>query len=374
MKLKTLILTLTIMLAACVLGSCRDEAPAPAPGRAILIYMVDNNDLHNYSELDLLEMKQAMRRISEGRVLVYRNPTGTDARLFELTSDGSEHTLRSYPASESSVTIARMKQVVTDFNNATSSATSRGLVLWSHATGWLADQDSFSDPDFIAPLSFGRDETGGTKKMKLPALAQALEGNRFDFIYFDCCHMATVEVAYELRALTPYIIASPTELGTDGMPYTQNLPLLLSETPQLSQALANTFGFYNNPLINGCAITLIATEGLEELANACRQPLLQKLPDGYSPVPYFRKAVMQTGIFDMRHYFHALTESRPDLRKAWDEAYNQVVVEFHTTPSVYGLNASEFSGLGVNIVNEDNPPYTYGYHETAWYRHITMSN
>ena len=120
MKLKTLILTLTIMLAACVLGSCRDEAPAPAPGRAILIYMVDNNDLHNYSELDLLEMKQAMRRISEGRVLVYRNPTGTDARLFELTSDGSEHTLRSYPASESSVTIARMKQVVTDFNNATS--------------------------------------------------------------------------------------------------------------------------------------------------------------------------------------------------------------------------------------------------------------
>ena len=83
---------------------------------------------------------------------------------------------------------------------------------------------------------------------------------------------------------------------------------------------------------------------------------------------------MQTGIFDMRHYFHALTESRPDLRKAWDEAYNQVVVEFHTTPAVYGLNASEFSGLGVNIVNEDNPPYTYGYHETAWYRHITMSN
>jgi len=341
--------------------------------------MVANNNLSGHAHSDLFEMKQGMKRTGSGRLLVYYHPQNAEPCLLEVLSDGSERTLKTYPSTPSSVTISRMREVISDFKQATPDALSMALVLWSHGTGWLADDGSINDPDMDgtgdagatqSPLSFGWDGVYDPKKMKLPALAKALEGNNFDYIYFDCCHMATIEVAYELRKLTPYIIASPTELGMDGMPYDKNIPLLLSYKPQLEAAMSNTFNYYPTPATNGCAITLIQTDGLQELATLCNEALSLDTPEGYTPVPYFRSSVIPTGIFDMRHYYHALTETAPELRRKWDAAYYKVVKHSLSTPTVYGLDASQFSGLGTHIISGNNTSSYLGYDETAWYNDI----
>lgn len=377
MKLKTLILTLLPILALWLTG-CGHDSPSPSSGRALLVYMEANNNLTPYALRDINEMKQGMRGNSSGRLIVYLHQPSESPRLIEILSDGSERTLRTYSSDISSVTIQRMSQVMDDFHSLTSGSASHALVLWSHGTGWLADDGSIVDPDLdpeersdrLAPLSFGWDGLTHPTKMRIPALAQALSGHSLDFIYFDCCHMATVETVYELRHMAPYIVASPTELGNDGMPYDKNIPLLLSDTPKLAEAATNTYQYYDNPLMYGCAITLISTDGLEKLASATRKVLSLPSPSGYTPIPYFRSAIIPTGIFDMRHYIHALTADRPDLQREWDAAYGKVIKLFLTTPTVYLLDASQFSGLGTNILTPSHPATEYGYDETAWYRDV----
>src|SRR5690606_26351211 len=108
---------------------------------------------------------------------------------------------------------AVMKMVFDDMKRL-SSTESYGVVLWSHATGWA--------PTLPGKLqSFGADNgyVGPEHEMSITQLKDALPSG-LDFIVFDACSMASVEVLYELRDKAHYVIASPAEVISNGMPYT----------------------------------------------------------------------------------------------------------------------------------------------------------
>lgn len=376
MKLYIYVKCALLALITILTTGCKSDSPepdAPVDTRTVLVYMVANNNLSPNSYDDLQEMKQGASQISNGSLMVYHHPADNSPRLLEISPDGRERVIKTYSTDESSVAINRMKQVIAD-TKAAAPASSYGLVLWSHANGWQNDSGTVDEPaeNALSPLSFGADGTSFPKKMKLTSLARALEGQRFDFIYFDCCHMATVEVAYELRNLTPWIAGSPTELEVDGMPYYANIPAFFASTPNLKQAIANTYNYFTPSGYNGCCISLIATAGLDNLARVSREALALSPPPNYSPVRYFRTAVMDSGIYDMYHYFNALTASDPELQARWTEAFSNVVAATHTTPRVYGLDASDFHGLGCNIVTDVNTLTKGDYQETAWARDVVI--
>lgn len=366
----------TAVMQSCGSSDGPDEPPVEKPTRSVLVYMAANNNLSYYARVDLEEMKEGAKDISGGHLLVYYHRSNQDPRLIEITPDGEEKTLKTYDTSESSVSIDRMRQVVADARSIDANG-KLGLVFWSHGTGWLnddgvIDEDASQSPA-ASPLSFGTDEENGVKrKMKITSLRRALKGNTYDFIYFDCCHMATVEVAYELRRLTPQIAACPTELGLEGMPYQKNLKHFFSATPDLAAAAKNSFDFYEAQGTVGCCISVINTSGLDRLAELSRQALQRgAVPDSYRAVPYFRTSIMSAGIYDMKHYFSALIRSTDASRLSdWLTAYSKVVTKSYTTPRVYGLDASDFSGLGCNILDKLNTPEKYGYDETSWYRDV----
>ena len=141
-----------------------------------------------------------------------------------------------------------------------------GLVLWSHADGWLEHEGDYSS------RSFGDDRK---KHITLPGLAKALEKNYFSFIYFDCCLMGNIEVAYELRRLTPVIVASPTELPIDGMPYDENVECFFANgEPNMLNAAYNTYKHYANGNRDPyCQMVVINTDQLDALASASRSIL-----------------------------------------------------------------------------------------------------
>jgi hypothetical protein len=86
--------------------------------------------------------------------------------------------------------------------------------------------------------SFGDDNS---KSMDVQQLKSALPAN-LDFLIFDACSMASVEVLYELRNVAPYILASPTEVLSVGMPYHQIGRLLY--TPDVKTGLTETAKAY----------------------------------------------------------------------------------------------------------------------------------
>lgn len=362
------LLTLSLLVS---LTSC-DDSPAQADtaNRAVLVYMLANNDLADYAESDLAEMKRAAGDIGNGRLLIYLQSKTDVPRLFEISSSSTDLTLKTYDTTVSSADPRRLKEVVDDVRSI-ADADSYGIIFWSHSTGWQSEtQSTLANRTSITPLSFGYDEGSSAGRMKITSMAKALEGNRFDFIYFDCCHMATVEVAYELRHLTPFIAASPTELGVDGMPYDLNLRCFFAPKANLSQAIRNTFSTYPLTYTYGCSISLISTEGLDRLASVSRMAMKYAPLLSYTPVRYFRKGVLDTGIFDMAHYFRAMTEDDPPLSREWEVAFRNTVTESHSTSSVFMLPADNFNGLGCHILSDSYPSSALGYDELAWYRDV----
>ena len=213
MKLKLL---LSLIISFCLVSCSDDDGPEvkKESSRTLLVYMVSDNSLYSFGESDLKEMLTAARNgglKNDGRLLVYY-ASGVTPELREITPDGIV-TLKTYDDVTSSVTVSTMRRVMADMHQL-APANDYALVMWSHSSGWLK-------PSVSAPQnrSWGVENSTGGAEMSIPELADALRGEHFSFMYFDCCYMGNIETLYELRGITDYVVASPTEIPSDGMPY-----------------------------------------------------------------------------------------------------------------------------------------------------------
>ncbi len=372
--LTRLLITLLAILPAAI-SSCSNSEPEPEPepsglDRTVLVYMVADNNLGSYYHVDdnnIAQMEAAALagKLNGGNLVVYHDGA-TAAPELKVITPGKTTIVKAYSEDESSLSVARMKQVLADVESLFP-ASQRGLVLWSHGTGWLDDSSSRS----ASLLSFGQDDnsSAGRATMKLTSLAQALEGENFDFIYFDCCLMSSVEVAYQLRTAAKAIIASGTELPIEGMPYAENIPAMFEPQLDLTQIASNTLDYYMGPSAsyNYCSIAVIMTDPLRQLAEATAAIMRTgAVPEaGYSRVPYFRRSI-PSYTWDMADYIRALPVDA-SLIQAWDEAFARTVTYAGATPTSYGLDMSRHTGLGCFIPSVTTD--TQGTRSIQWHNH-----
>lgn len=350
--------------------------------RTTLVYMVANNNLNSFATADIKEMCEAMRNMAAptGRLLVYYAPLTHAPQLLEIMPGGEKTVLIQYDSSISSATIERMQQAIADTKEL-APAPGYGLVLWSHGTGWMNDDGVIDESGYesgITTQSFGADGYYNTKRMSITSLAKALDGTKWDFIYFDCCHMATVEVIYQLRHATDHMIASAAEIGGEGMPYDLNVPVFLDPRLDVAEVMNNTFGYYKTYQPDngddGCTISFINTTTIDDLASATREIYLRygsAIPS-YTPVTYCRTAL--TGvkrIYDMYDYISALCPDH-ELLSRWQEAFGRVVARHLTTGSVYFMNADKFHGLGTNILDAASESEIFGYDTMQWWHDVAQ--
>lgn len=375
--------TAIMMASALALASCGDHNDEPAPGpekpskvpRTVLVYMVAHNDLgsRGWDAADITEMRTAASTggLGRGRLVVMHQSSKGESVLKEITADGTVDTLKVYDTSEAAVSIARMRRVCEDVREL-APADAYGMVLWSHGTGWLDNgmPDSYNGPQ----RAFGLD---GGKQMSVTSLAKALDGQGFDYVYFDCCHMAGVEVAYELRHVTDRVVGSVTELPAAGMPYNLTLPYLMSG--DVVMAAATTFSSYNNlyGVERTCTMSVIDTSRLDRLADAvgALYAMHPVLPDDYTPQEFIYRNCIY---FDLQHYLEGLGGTSPELRKPLAEAtaaLKDAVVYCAATPWIWQGYASQVElkshcGLSTNILKSPLDAAKYNYSQLEWYADV----
>ena len=105
------------------------------------------------------------------------------------------HLLKTFNSDVSSLSPQFIKTILADYDV---NANERGVVFWSHGTGWI-----YTDLEYTR--SFG-DDRG--KVLNITELAGSLPFC-YDYIVFDACYMGSVEVAYELINTCKYMVASP---------------------------------------------------------------------------------------------------------------------------------------------------------------------
>lgn len=367
---KILFLTIPVLIFTGCSGHGDD--PEPECPRAVLVYMVANNSLGtaHYDSADLNEMAIAARQgdFGDSRLFVYHHARNSAPVLKEITTSG-ERTLITYDTSASSVSSARMSRVIDDFARI-APASRRGIILWSHGSGWIEngiEQPRATEASVkagTAPLSFGDD---GGRYMNVTTLATTLRGKGFDYIYFDCCYMAGVEVVYELRDCADRIVASSTELPASGMPYDETLRHLLKADADLVGAARTTFDFYNS--LSGqdrtCSISVIDTAGLDELAEATKTiyETNNVTTEGFAPQQFM---TYKCYLFDFGQYAHDLASQYPGLKARFDNALDKVIAYKASTPRIWNvLPLTCHSGLSTRIpgYSEDD---RYNYDNLQW--------
>lgn len=401
----TRILHFITILTAIVLFSCdSNEEPAPpAPAgecrRTVIVYQVANrNGLSIKSTDDLAEMRTAAAEGQfgkDGRLLVYNHRNTLPPMLLEILPDRVD-TLKTYPSGLSSVDASHMAEVFGDMATLRP-AREYGLVLWGHGSGWL--QDGVTDNP--VRRSYGGDNG---QWMNISTLAEVLrQAPKFEFLYFDCCYMASAETAYEIGTAVPQIAASVIEIAGEGMPYHRTLKYLFSDDPDaLVQAAEASVEYYREWQRIGsrpecspanfagryCAMSVIDTEGISAVADAART-IFSRTPALYSSdmhLTAYGRGTHSLHYFDFGSYMGALcldsagTEryagASADLA-AFEAALDACVTYKADMGFVFGSSTAipSHSGLSTYVIRTPENISDENHYDTLeWYRDVVSAH
>lgn len=377
-----------IIMLAVLMSACSSEPRPPVETeRAVLVYMVAANTLGtdvvsggvSYPRVDMEDIGEMTRAAgalgSSARLLVFRDCYEGSPALYEVTESGLS-LLKEYDRSESCLAVGRMRRVIADARQI-APAKHFGLVLWSHASGWL--NDGTPDSAEAAPAkrrTFGQDRN---RRMNIPDLAAALDGQDLEFIYFDCCLMASVEVAYELRRCAPYIVASTSELPRPGTPYDLCLPHLVEAVPDgLVKSAEATFRYYvahPDPEFRTCTISVIDTGALDDLAAATAAIYKgAPLPHRAADVTNYNASLRQGYWLDFGEYAESLAtvpgrtpQQAERLAEDFNRALDRAVIYEAATPKIWNrYPVYRHSGLSTYVFNSPEGFTAKGYDGLAW--------
>lgn len=211
--------------------------------------------------------------------------------------------------------------------------------------------------------------------MNIKTLRRVLENADFDYIYADCCNLATIEVAYELRGVAQYLIGSATELPADGMPYNQNIKLLAPADPDIIGAARNTYEYYLNrgDRDDWCTISVIDLDEIEDLAGMTAAIYASSAPYDVSYTPQ-RLTNTNSGTcyyYDLKHFVDYLAGDT-DMGRAWNAQLDNTVVYKAAMPYFGYVRIDHHCGLATYIMTTEQSASLKGYDTTSWYRDVAQ--
>lgn len=276
--------------------SCTDEnnSNIKKVSRTIIVYMIADNNL---SEDALQNINQMENGYSEtgANLIVFVDPANASPYLLKIEKGGSRK-IKTY-SEFNSVDKNEMRKILNEIIIMYPSK-EFGLILWSHGSNWMPAN---------AALKSAREKSFGEKsgnRMNIPDLAAALP-IKFNFILFDACLMGSIEVAFELREKTDYIIASSTEILADGFPYTEIIPEIIQPTINLKLVAQKYFEHYNiqEGEYRSATITLIDTKQLYDLSLEMNNLFVE---NDLNINSFDRKTVQRLDTYDEQYVFDLL--------------------------------------------------------------------
>lgn len=397
---KWLYTLLVIVLAACS-NEIPEQQPAKRSGRTVLAYLISNSpkSLEGNLQDNVVDMYMALAEMKDScTLLVFYRPqeygsyldvptllcfdtdgrgnvnnlpalTGTDL-TFETVCQVArkkEYTMNSQIATDPVV----MEEVFKDMQKVAPSD-SYGLILGSHASGWMKGNS-------VQSKAFGDDDG---YNIDIPDLAGVLKNSfseKLDFVLFDACMMGNAEVGYELKEVTSHCIASVMETPVYGFPYDQILPYLYSENVDYS-AVCHEFISFNKIKDAWGTCAVMDCSQMENLASAVKAKL-SEWEDALSSVSM--QNVQQYGVgtfqyfsYDVLDFFRELGGKSGVAETDLDEAISsiqtvldEVVIAKECIPNpsypntIFSVDETRFCGIGMYIPGEYNP---YVANKTAW--------
>jgi len=347
--------------------SCDKNTEEEGPNqRTVLVYLGRDNNLSGTEEDKLKSIMNGWDG-TNGKLLVFQDTKQDKPCLQEVYhSDGVNHTriITAYE-NENSADPALLEQVLREMVNRFP-ALSYGLIVFSHASGWLPEGA------LVSPRSIIEDQK---REMELTDFSDAIPDRLFDFIIFEACFMGGIEVMYELKEKTDYILVSSAELLSPGFApiYLSSIDELFLKEPDLLQFAKNAFDYVDKQsgLYRSGTLSIIKTSELTALGNFIKTTNWLPEEVNVDAIQYFDRNRFHL-FFDFEDYYQEKTDNEL-VKTELAELINACVIYRAATPyfmSKYGFQIKRHSGLTTYIEQEEYPYLNQEYQKLRWYREV----
>lgn len=299
------------------------DGPVTPVGQTVFMFFPWSNSLLSDFRRTVEDMQTvvAQRSMKDERIMVFMATSEREAVLFELKKLNGRcltDTLRRYsdrPFTSRQWLTSLFSEVMT-----LAPASRYGMVVGCHGLAWVPVQgqrsarkrlgsqeridkegEPYKEERLLEEERLERKKQGLSKDQPLPndlmhfevqgpvstrfiggtypetqiettdlADAMADAGLHTEYILFDACYMSSVEVAYELKDVTHYLIASPTEVISYGFPYITMGKHLLG-TPNYKGIADSFISFYSSYYLPYGTVAVTDCTQLDALAAIAQQ-------------------------------------------------------------------------------------------------------
>ena len=385
------------------------DVPVTPVGQTVFMFFPWSNSLLSDFRRTVEDMQTvvAQRSMKDERIMVFMATSEREAVLFELKKQNGRcltDTLRRYsdrPFTSRQWLTSLFSEVMT-----LAPASRYGMVVGCHGLAWVPVQgqrnarkrlgsqekideednlykeeriDKEGEPNDLMHFEVQGPVTtrfiGGTypeTQIETTDLADAMADAGFhtEYILFDACYMSSVEVVYELKDVTHYLIASPTEVLSYGFPYITMGKHLLG-TPNYKGIVDSFISFYSSYNLPYGTVAVTDCTQLDALAAIAQQinaaaaeqlvPNGVQIMDGYSP----------TLFYDLGHLM-SLKDAGTVLTAAFAEQIEKTVPykghtgQYFTTLKDAPVDIKHYSGLNTSQGSLNHMADKLS--ETAWYK------
>ena len=371
MKHLLTIISAILLFTACSKDDDNGPDPVSSAQRTVIIYMVGENSLNPYMQRDINEMLQGRKQVaaSENLVLYVDKLSKTEMPFIaKVTIEGKLDTLYRYEQDFYSSDPDNMIDVIDRICQMCPATEDYGLVLWSHASGWLIESDSvvthraYGIDSGNNELSTYYDERSKSnvykgKWLNIPSMRETFKMLPFKwkFIMCDCCNMMNVEDGYELRDVTDYLMGSPAEIPGYGAPYDTMVPALFLHTENFYQSVIDAYG---DAYPNFIPLSVIKTSEMGALAAATR-PLLPRINEYVNNESnlmahhiYYNATYVNSNrkhiMFDVREVVRKAFANEPSTYENWYQVFQRAVpynrmAEMWQTSSAINIDFGDFT-------------------------------
>ena len=391
------VITISISAASCI--NEEEVFVARDIERVELIYIASDNNLDEFTR-GVAEKIRSGWQYTGNRTLIYFDSRYAPPKLLSIHGDCPVYpepyiaVVETYEEEHSAnaEVMGRVMRRVRELYP----AESYGLIFSSHSSGWLPE-GTYTNP--FSSRSIGHDGNGGSmsdgrSEMNLDEFANAIPDGEFDYIIFETCLMAGVEVAYELRNKAKYIVASSAEILGDGFNfiYPTAHRLLMETNIPLEVALKEFNATYMNHMKSfsgiGASATMgiIKTEKLEELAMVVAD-VFQTNSSEITNIEYlqhFDRHAREDNVHPQRLRYPRFFDfeetleqiAQPQQMASVRELLKEIVIWKDATSTMFGgegssydgFNVDRHSGMTIYIPQDAYLKLNESYKTTEWYK------
>ena len=362
-----------------LLISCHDEPTPHISTQTIIILMPWSSNLKPFFDDNIDDMAKAIAEgtLIDERVIVCMATSERKALLIELKSDryscirDTLHVFDNINFTASSNLTKLLAYV-----EKTATAHHYAMIVSGHGMAWLPSGTTPARVPRLQqearPLTRWIGGLTNDTQIEITTLAEGirLSGLHMDYILFDDCYMSSVEVVYELREMTDYIIGCPTEIMAYGFPYHLCLQHLRGSAnyQQLCEVFYSFYSQYEVPCGTMAVTDCKQLEALAAIARTINSMTAKEKPfygsiqttDGFKP-PVF---------YDLGDTYRQLCADSillTNFMKQLDK-----VVPFKTCTEYYFTSTGGYQKInffsGLNTSQPSTHPATASWTSTKWYQ------